>query len=142
MVAIGLLMIAIGLTGAWLWWRGRLFDARWFLRPVGYTWSLGFIAILAGWMVTEIGRQPWVVYGVLRTAQATSPILTSTVAISLALFVLVYCVVFGVGVLYIRRLLQKGPTPTAHAPDSSLPNRPLAAAQRAAREALAKVDPA
>ena len=61
MVAIGLLMIAIGLAGAWLWWRGRLFDARWFLKPVGYTWSLGFIAILAGWMVTEIGRQPWVV---------------------------------------------------------------------------------
>jgi cytochrome d ubiquinol oxidase subunit I len=88
-------------------------------------------------MVTEIGRQPWVVYGVLRTAQATSPILTSTVAISLALFVLVYCIVFGVGVLYIRRLLQKGPTPTAHAADPSLPNRPLAAAQQAAREALA-----
>ena len=137
MVAIGLLMIAIGFVGAWLWWRGRLFDTRWFLKPVGYTWSLGFIAILAGWMVTEIGRQPWVVYGVLRTAQATSPILTSTVAISLALFVFVYCVVFGMGVLYIRRLLQKGPTPTTHEPDQSLPNRPLAAAQRAAREALA-----
>jgi cytochrome d ubiquinol oxidase subunit I len=88
-------------------------------------------------MVTEIGRQPWVVYGVLRTAQATSPILTPTVAISLALFVFVYCVVFGVGVLYIRRLLQKGPTPATHEPDQSLPNRPLAAAQRAAREALA-----
>jgi cytochrome d ubiquinol oxidase subunit I len=64
-------------------------------------------------------------------------VLTSTVAISLALFVFVYCVVFGVGVLYIRRLLQKGPTPTAHRLDPSLPNRPLSAAQRAAREALA-----
>jgi cytochrome d ubiquinol oxidase subunit I len=137
MVAIGLAMIAIGFVGAWLWWRGRLFEARWFLKPVGYTWSLGFIAILAGWMVTEIGRQPWVVHGVLRTAEATSPVLTSTVAISLALFVLVYCVVFGMGVLYIRRLLQKGPTPTAHGPDEALPNRPLSAAQRAAREALA-----
>jgi len=137
MVGIGVLMIAIGLLGAWLWWRGRLFDSRWFLRPVGYTWSLGFVAILAGWMVTEIGRQPWVIYGVLRTAQATSPILTSTVAISLVLFVLVYCVVFGVGVLYIRRLLQKGPTPTSHAPEATLPNRPLGAAQRAARDALA-----
>ena len=137
MVGIGLMMIAIGLLGAWLWWRGRLFDSRWFLRPVGYTWSFGFIAILAGWMVTEIGRQPWVIYGVLRTSQATSPILTSMVAISLALFVLVYCVVFGVGVLYIRRMLQKGPTPTVHAPDQALPSRPLAAAQRAAREALA-----
>jgi cytochrome bd ubiquinol oxidase subunit I len=137
MVGIGLLMIAMGVIGAWLWWRGRLFDSRWYLRPVGYAWSLGFIAILAGWMVTEIGRQPWVVYGVLRTAQATSPVLTSTVAISLALFVLVYCVVFGVGVLYIRRLLQKGPTPTSHAAEPTLPNRPLGAAQRAAQEALA-----
>jgi cytochrome d ubiquinol oxidase subunit I len=137
MVAIGMLMIAIGFVGAWLWWRGRLFDTRWFLKPVGYTWSFGFIAILAGWMVTEIGRQPWLVHGVLRTAQATSPVLTSTVAISLALFVLVYCVVFGVGVLYIRRLLQKGPTPTAHGPDQALPSRPLSAAQLAAREALA-----
>jgi cytochrome d ubiquinol oxidase subunit I len=137
MVGIGMLMIVIGLLGAWLWWRGRLFDSRWFLRPVGYTWSLGFVAILAGWMVTEIGRQPWVIYGVLRTAQATSPILTSTVAISLALFVLVYCAVFGVGVLYIRRLLQKGPTPASHAPEATLPNRPLGAAQRAARDALA-----
>jgi len=136
MVAIGMLMIAIGLVGAWLWWRGRLFEARWFLQPVGYTWSLGFIAILAGWMVTEIGRQPWLVHGVLRTAHGVSPVLTSTVAISLALFVLVYCVVFGVGVLYIRRLLQKGPTPISHAPDQALPSRPLSAAQQAAREAL------
>ena len=136
MVAGGMLMIAIGLVGAWLWWRGRLFDSHWYLRPVGYTWWLGFISILAGWMVTEIGRQPWVVHGVLRTAQATSPVLTSTVATSLALFVLVYCVVFSVGVLYIRRLLQKGPTPISHAPGEALPSRPLSAAQQATREAL------
>jgi cytochrome bd ubiquinol oxidase subunit I len=137
MVAIGMAMIAIGLIGAWLWWRGRLFESRWYLKPVGYTWSFGFIAILAGWMVTEIGRQPWVVHGVLRTRDATSPILTANVAISLALFVLVYSVVFSVGALYIRRLLQKGPTPTSHAPDEALPNRPLSAAQKSAREALA-----
>ena len=137
MVGIGLVMIAIGLVGAWLWWRGRLFESRWYLKPVGYSWSLGFLAILAGWMVTEIGRQPWVVHGVLRTAHATSPVLTANVAVSLALFVLVYCVVFGVGVLYIRRLLQKGPTPAAHAAAHSLPSRPLSAAQQAAREALA-----
>jgi cytochrome d ubiquinol oxidase subunit I len=137
MVAIGMAMIAIGLVGAWLWWRGRLFDARWYLAPVGYAWSFGFIAILAGWMVTEIGRQPWLVHGVLRTADATSPVLTSTVATSLALFVLVYCVVFTVGVMYIRRMLQKGPTPVSHAPDEALPSRPLSAAQRAAHEAMA-----
>jgi cytochrome d ubiquinol oxidase subunit I len=136
MVGIGVLMMAIGLVGAWLWWRGRLFDARWYLAPVGYTWPLGFVAIIAGWMVTEIGRQPWLVHGVLRTAQATSPVAISTVAVSLALFVLVYCVVFSVGVLYVRRLLQKGPTPVSHAPEEALPSRPLAAAQRAAHEAI------
>jgi cytochrome d ubiquinol oxidase subunit I len=137
MVAVGMAMIAIGLVGAWLWWRGRLFEARWYLRPVGYTWPFGFIAILAGWMVTEIGRQPWVVQGLLRTAEATSPVLGAKVAVSLAMFVVVYCVVFGVGVLYIRRLLQKGPTPAAQAPGEALPNRPLGAAQEAAREAIA-----
>ena len=137
MVGIGMVMIALGLAGAWLWWRGRLFDTRWYLKAAGLSWSLGFIAILAGWMVTEIGRQPWLVHGVLRTAQATSPVLTSTVAVSLALFVLVYCVVFGVGVLYIRRMLQKGPTPKLHAAEPALPSRPLSAAQRAAHEVMA-----
>jgi cytochrome d ubiquinol oxidase subunit I len=140
MVGIGMLMIGIGLAGAWLWWRGKLFDTRWYLQAVGQCWSLGFLAILAGWMVTEIGRQPWLVYGVLRTAQATSPVLTSTVAVSLALFVLVYCVVFSVGVLYIRRMLQKGPTPKLHAPEPALPSRPLSGAERAVREALAGGD--
>ncbi len=141
MVAIGLAMIAIGLAGAWLWWRGRLFDARGFLRPVGHAWPLGFIAILAGWMVTEIGRQPWVVQGVLRTAEATSPVVGAKVAVSLALFVTVYSVVFSVGVLYIRRLLQKGPTPISRAPAETLPSRPLGAAQDAAREAMAGAAP-
>ncbi|MGH8808363.1 MAG: cytochrome ubiquinol oxidase subunit I, partial [Noviherbaspirillum sp.] len=90
MVAIGMLLIAIGLTGVFLWWRKRLFTARWFLAPVGQCWPLGFIAILAGWMVTEIGRQPWVATGILRTADATSPVSAATVATSLVLFVLVY----------------------------------------------------
>jgi cytochrome d ubiquinol oxidase subunit I len=141
MVAIGMAMIGIGLVGAWLWWRGRLFEARWYLRPVGYTWSLGFVAILAGWMVTEIGRQPWVVQGLLRTAEATSPVLGGKVAVSLAMFVAVYCVVFGVGVLYIRRLLQKGPAPGLQSPEGALPSRPLGAAQAAAREAMSGAAP-
>jgi cytochrome d ubiquinol oxidase subunit I len=128
MVSIGLLLIAIGLTGVFLWWRKRLFTASWFLRPLVYCWPLGFIAILAGWMVTEIGRQPWVAYGILRTADATSPVTASTVAISLLLFVLVYCVVFSIGVLYIYRMLRKGPKQIAPEPEP-LPNRPLSAGQ-------------
>ncbi len=75
MVGVGLLMVAGGLIGAWLWWRGRLFDRRWYLWPVAHAWWLGFVAIVAGWIVTETGRQPWVVHGVLRTAWAS---ITST----------------------------------------------------------------
>jgi cytochrome d ubiquinol oxidase subunit I len=128
MVGIGLLLIAIGFTGVYLWWRKRLFQSEWFLKRLGYCWPLGFIAILAGWMVTEIGRQPWVAYGILRTADATSPVSASVVAISLLLFVLVYCVVFSIGVLYIARMLRKGPQIKPIEP-LALPNRPLSAGQ-------------
>lgn len=132
MLAIGMLLIVIGLSGALLWWRGRLFTTRWFLEPVGYCWPLGFIAIIAGWMVTEIGRQPWVVHGMLRTADATSPVTAPAIALTLALFVLVYCVVFSIGILYVYRLLRRGPVrQDTHA----LPNRPLSAAQAGAGEA-------
>ena len=135
MVGLGMIMITVGMIGAYLWWRGRLFDAAWFLRPVRFVWPLGFIAILAGWMVTEIGRQPWVVYGILRTVDARSPIGASTVALSLALFVIVYSIVFPVGILYIRSMIAKG-MPAASIPGPGLPNRPLAAAQQATRDAL------
>lgn len=131
MLGIGMLLIAIGAIGAFLWWRKRLFSADWFLKPVGYCWPLGFIAILAGWMVTEIGRQPWVAYGVLRTADAISPVTAASVATSLALFVLVYSVVFSIGVWYIYRMLIKGPAPVPQEAEG-LPNRPLSAAQKTA----------
>lgn len=132
MVGIGLLMIALGWSGALLWWRGKLAGSPRFLKAAGYSWPLGFIAILAGWMVTEIGRQPWLVTGVLRTADATSPVSAATVATSLALFLLVYCVVFSTGILYIYRMLRAGPkaVPEPHA----LPNRPLSAAQGATEQ--------
>lgn len=130
MVGIGTLLIVIGLTGAFLWWRKRLFQAGWFLKPVRYCWPLGFIAIVAGWMVTEIGRQPWAAHGILRTADAVSPVPASTVATSLALFVLVYCTVFPMGVLYIRKLIHDGPQIAPVRPaQSGLPNRPLSAAE-------------
>ncbi|OWW21976.1 cytochrome ubiquinol oxidase subunit I [Noviherbaspirillum denitrificans] len=129
MLAIGMLMILIGLTGAVLWWRKTLFTHRRYLTFVSYCWPLGFIAIIAGWMVTEIGRQPWVAYGVLRTADATSPVAAGTVALSLVLFVLVYCVVFSIGILYVYRMLRKGPAATHGA--EALPNRPLSVVARA-----------
>ncbi|HEY3786572.1 MAG TPA: cytochrome ubiquinol oxidase subunit I [Steroidobacteraceae bacterium] len=128
MVGIGLFLIALGLTGAWLWKRQKLFTARWYLRVATYTWPLGFLAILAGWVTTETGRQPYVAYGILRTDQALSPVSAATVAGSLVAFVLAYTIVFSIGVYYIRRLVLGGPQDAAVEPGhlpQGLPNRPL-----------------
>jgi len=130
MLACGMLMIATGLVGAWLWWRKRLFTTRWFLKAVAPQWPLGFVAILTGWMVTEIGRQPWLAHGILRTADAISPVSAGSLVVSLSAFIIVYTLVFGMGILYVRRLLAKGPV-TKPAHDDALPSRPLSAAQDA-----------
>ncbi len=137
MVGIGLYLILIGLIGGILWLTRHLFTQRQFLWAVGHSWPLGFIAILAGWMVTESGRQPWIAHGILRTTDAISPVDGLSVAISLALFVLVYSVVFTTGILYIRKMIKKGPQGAAiSADDSGLPNRPISAASQSARESL------
>ena len=136
MVGIGFVLIGIGLVGAWLWWQGRVFTTRWFLAPVAQTWPLGFIAILAGWWVTETGRQPWVAQGILRTADAASPVAFGAVLTSLLLFILIYSVVFSMGVFYINRLIEKGPVGSLVRPEDSVASRPLSAAQEAAREAI------
>jgi cytochrome bd ubiquinol oxidase subunit I len=111
MLAIGFFMIAAALYGAWLMWRGRLFDTWWFLRIVAQTWWVGFVAVIAGWVVTESGRQPWIVHGILRTADAISPVHGASIAATLALFVLVYGIVFAMGIYYINRLIAAGPRP-------------------------------
>jgi cytochrome d ubiquinol oxidase subunit I len=137
MVGVGLLMVAGGLIGAFLWWRGRLFDSRWYLWPVAHAWWLGFVAIISGWIVTETGRQPWVVHGVLRTADATSPVPGASIATTLALFVLVYGIVFTMGIYYINRLIAKGPEGRAiEPPEKGTPVRPLSSAAEAGREIL------
>jgi cytochrome bd ubiquinol oxidase subunit I len=131
MVGIGVLLIALGLTGALLWWRRRLFTTRWYLRLAQPGWPIGFFAILAGWLTTESGRQPYIAYHILRTDQAVSPVAASTVATSLAAFVLVYTVVFSIGIYYIYKLIMKGPAGAALEPaplPEGLPNRPLSAA--------------
>lgn len=136
MVGIGLLLIAIGVIGAWLWWRGRLFECRWFLRATAHSWWLGFVAVIAGWIVTESGRQPWLVYGVMRTAEGISPVPGATVASTLALFVLIYGVVFSMGIYYINRLIVRGMEGLAvEPPRAGTPLRPLSSAAEAAREA-------
>jgi cytochrome d ubiquinol oxidase subunit I len=132
MVGIGLLLILLGTTGALLWWRKRVFESRWFLRFAGHAWPAGFIAILAGWVTTESGRQPYVAHEILRTEDALSPVSAATVATSLVAFAVTYLTVFSIGVYYIRKLIRLGPTgPAVEAPSPqhALANRPLAHAQ-------------
>jgi len=136
MLAIGFYMIAAALFGAYLWWRGTLFETRWYLRIVSMTWWAGFVAVIAGWVVTETGRQPWVIQGILRTADAASPVPAASLLGTLTLFVLCYGVVFWMGIYYINRLINKGPEGRALEEPEGFPNRPLTGAQDAARDAI------
>ena len=129
MVGIGLLMLLVGWIGALQLARGRLERTTWLLRLTSRMAPAGFIALLAGWFTTEIGRQPYVVYGLMRTADAVSPLPASSVAWSLAMFLLVYGGVFGAGLYYILRLVQKGPLSVEPpAPGDGTPQRPFSAA--------------
>jgi cytochrome d ubiquinol oxidase subunit I len=131
MVGIGVIMVALGVIGAVLWFMGQLYTTRWFLHAMTYAAPLGFIAVLAGWFVAETGRQPWVVYGVLRTADAVSPIAGGSVLTSILLFLVVYGIVFGAGVYYMAKLVAQGPEqapPTPPKDDTELSHRPMAAA--------------
>ena len=109
MVGFGLAMIGLGFWGAWLWWRRRLDEARLYFRACVAMGPAGFVSVVAGWIVAEVGRQPFVVYGQLRTAQAVSPVTAAQVETSLVAFMAVYAVVFTAGALYILRLMAQGP---------------------------------
>ena len=115
MVAIGILMLLVGLSSLWLRWRGTLYD-----RPGIHRFALlmgpsGFIAVIAGWITTEVGRQPYTVYGLLTTAQSVSPLAAPAVAASLIAFIVVYFAVFGAGTFYMLRMM--GRVPEVHEPD-------------------------
>jgi cytochrome bd ubiquinol oxidase subunit I len=109
MVALGFLMFALGLWSLLARLRGQLYDWRWLHRFAVAMGPAGFVAVICGWVTTEVGRQPWVVYGLLRTKDAVSPIAAPAVTGSLIVFVLVYFIVFGAGALYILRLMAKAP---------------------------------
>jgi len=109
MVGVWVVLIAVTLTGSWLRWRGRLHDSRRFGLACACASPLPFVAILSGWTVTEVGRQPFVVYGHLRTADAMSPVATSAVAGSLALFVVVYNVLLLAFFFYAAKTVLRGP---------------------------------
>jgi cytochrome d ubiquinol oxidase subunit I len=109
MVGMGVLMIFTGVTAAVLFLRKQLFNKRWFQLWCMAMIPSGFIAVLAGWFVTEVGRQPYIIHGVMRTAEAVSPVIGSQVALSLLAFIFSYIFVFGAGSYYIIRLIAKGP---------------------------------
>jgi cytochrome d ubiquinol oxidase subunit I len=122
MVGLGLLMILAAFVGAFLWWRGTLFETRWYLRIMSHAWWIGFVSVISGWITTEVGRQPWIVEGVLRTSDAVSPVPGSSVLATLILFVLAYGVVFSFGIYYINRLIKRGPEgPSEPAPFAASP---------------------
>ncbi|MGH8148606.1 MAG: cytochrome ubiquinol oxidase subunit I [Steroidobacteraceae bacterium] len=126
MVGIAMLMLAIVAVSWWLRLRGRLYDSRAFLRVCELASPLGFLAVLAGWTTTEVGRQPWTVYGLLRTADSVSPSLTGAdVALSLAGYIIVYLIIYPVGVRHMYRLVQRGPGTPAVESDVIEGGRPV-----------------
>jgi len=123
MVGMGLLMAALGLFSLLMRIRGTLYDSR----PL-HIWAVamapaGFIAVLAGWITTEVGRQPFTVYGLLRTADAASPLAAPAVTSSLIAFAIVYFIVFTAGVVYILRLMAAAPHPGEEGPSHEVPAR-------------------
>ncbi|KFZ31152.1 cytochrome D ubiquinol oxidase subunit I [Pseudidiomarina salinarum] len=109
MVGIGVLMLVIGIWSGIQRWRGKLYDSPLLHRVAVLSAPIGFVAVIAGWVVTEVGRQPWVVYGLMRTADAASPIAREGVAGSLLAFIVVYFLVFGAGTFYIVRKMAGNP---------------------------------
>jgi len=109
MVGIGVLMILVAVVGNWLRWRGSLFQSRWFLAPVSMMAPLGVIAVVAGWYVVEIGRQPWLIYGLVRTRDVVSDLPAERVLFSLLLFICCYSLLLGVYMYFMRKLIKKGP---------------------------------
>ena len=123
MVGLGFLMVAVGLWAAYLRMGGRLYASRWLQRVALAMAPSGFIALLSGWTVTEVGRQPFTVYGVLRTADSVSPVGLPGVAGSLAGFVAVYLIVFGAGFLFLLRVMRRPPTVGESGPPTGVPIR-------------------
>ena len=121
MVGLGFLMVGLGMLSLWARAKGRLYESRFLHRFALVMGPSGLIAVLAGWVTTEVGRQPWTIQGLLRTADSASPLAAPAIAASLVAFVIVYFAVFGAGVLYILKLMAKPPM----AQESAPPNIPM-----------------
>jgi cytochrome d ubiquinol oxidase subunit I len=121
MVGLGMLMFALGLFSLVARVRGKLHDWKWLHRFALVMGPSGFVAVIAGWITTEVGRQPWVIYGQMLTRDAVSPLAAPAVAGSLIAFVIVYFVVFGIGTWYLLRLMRHTP----HEPESGPAHAPI-----------------
>ena len=114
MVGLGFAMLGLGMWSLFARWRKSLYEWTWLHKAAVLMGPSGFVAVLAGWITTEVGRQPWTVYGVLRTADSVSPIAAPAVATSLLVFIIVYFAGFGTGTWYLLKLMSK--PPEAHEP--------------------------
>ena len=110
MIAIGVAIIFLSLYGCWLWWRKKLFDRRWVMWIFAWSVLLPQLANQAGWFTAEMGRQPWVVYGMLKTSDALSKVVTANqIIFSLILFTIVYIILFAMFLFLLNRKIQHGP---------------------------------
>ena len=109
MYALAILMFSMGIASLWLRLRGRLFSSRWFLRMLVLMTPSGIVATLAGWYVAETGRQPWVIYGILRTRDAVSPVPAHVLLSTLVAFVCVYAVFISAFLIFAYRIVRRGP---------------------------------
>ncbi len=132
MVGCGVAMLALAWIGSYLNFKRRMDRNRLLLWLTFLSFPLPFIATLTGWFTAEVGRQPWAVYGVLRTADAMTPFLTAReAAISLVVFCTVYIFIFAFGTFYIYRLLRAGPVgDLVIPPTAAVPNRPMSVVDR------------
>jgi cytochrome d ubiquinol oxidase subunit I len=138
MVGMGLAMVALGVWGAALWLLKRMDGAWLYQRALVLAAPSGFVAVLCGWIAAEVGRQPYVVYGVMRTSEAVSPVAAGSVATSLLFFMVVYAIVFSAGALYILRLMAKGPDTEEPPPKTDEPpGTPLGAGVKGAADKAA-----
>ena len=116
MVGMGLAMLGLGLWSGWARWKGRLHDWRGLHRMALVMGPAGFVAVLAGWVTTEVGRQPFTIYGLMRTADSVSPVAAEAVGTSLVAFIVVYAAVFAAGTAYMLRIMAHPPHPGERGP--------------------------
>ena len=137
MVGLGLAMLGLVVLSLWLRARHTLFESRWFFTCCEIVAPFGFLAVIAGWTTTETGRQPWTVYGLLRTSDSVTPSLTgSDVLLSLLGYAIVYLVMYPAGVLMLWRLVRKGPSDASASDEpigSGRPRNPVSALPNASK---------